>query len=63
MYPRCPDLEAPQVQRLSDPELFWVIENGIRFSGMPGFGNTLSGDEIWQATYYVWSFRATAKQK
>lgn len=53
MYPRVPDLGSPEVQKLSDPELFWIIKNGIRLSGMPGFGNTLSDDEIWQAAYYV----------
>lgn len=63
MYPRCPDLGSHEVQRLSNPELFWVIKNGIRFSGMPGFGNTLSDDDIWQATYYVRYLGATAKQK
>lgn len=63
MYPRCPDLGSLEVQRLSNPELFWVVKNGIRFSCMPGFGNTLSDDEIWQATYYVRSLRTTAQQR
>lgn len=63
MYPRALSLSSREVQHLSDPELFWVIKNGIRFSGMPGFGNTLSDEEIWQATYYVRSLRTTAKQK
>lgn len=63
MYPRVLDLGSPEVQLLSNPELFWVIKNGIRFSGMPGFGNTLSDNEIWQATYYVRSLGASAKQK
>jgi mono/diheme cytochrome c family protein len=53
MYPRALDLGSPEVQRRSNRELFWVIKNGIRLSGMPGFGNILSDDEIWQATYYV----------
>ena len=63
MYPRCPDLGSREAQRLSNSELFWVIKNGIRFSGMPGFGNTLSDDQIWQATYYVKSLGSTGKQK
>ena len=63
MYPRVLDLGSPEVQRLSNPELFWVIKNGIRFSGMPGFGNTLSDDEIWQATYYVRSLGIAAREK
>lgn len=63
MYPRCPDLGSPEVQRLSNPALFWVIKNGVRFSGMPGFGNTLSDNEIWQATYYVRNLGTAAKKK
>jgi len=38
MYPRAADLTSKQVQSYSDQELFWIINNGIRFSGMPGFG-------------------------
>ncbi|HUY86280.1 MAG TPA: cytochrome c [Acidimicrobiales bacterium] len=63
MYPRAPDLGSPEVQKLSNPELFWVIRNGIRLSGMPGFGNVLSNDEIWQATYYVRSLRESPNEK
>lgn len=53
MYPRVPDLGSADVQHMSDRELFWVIKNGIRLSGMPGFGNILTDDEIWQVTDYV----------
>ena len=63
MYPRVPDLGSPEVQKLSNRELFWVIKNGIRLSGMPGFGKTLSDDEIWQAAYYVRSLGTTQIQK
>jgi mono/diheme cytochrome c family protein len=63
MYPRAPDLGSPEVQELSNPELFWVIKNGIRLSGMPGFGNVLSDDEIWQATYYVRSVGESSPKK
>ena len=63
MYPRAPDLGSPEVQKLSNPELFWVIKNGIRLSGMPGFGNVLSDDEIWQATYYVRSVAESSPKK
>lgn len=53
MYPRVLDLSSPAVQRMSDQELFWVIKNGIRLSGMPGFGRIQSDEQIWQLTYYV----------
>ena len=38
MYPKPPDLRAEHTQKLSDGELFWIIENGVRFTGMPAFG-------------------------
>jgi mono/diheme cytochrome c family protein len=38
MYPRAPDMTLPRTQELSDGELFAVIENGIRLTGMPGWG-------------------------
>ncbi|HEY2462035.1 MAG TPA: c-type cytochrome [Candidatus Acidoferrum sp.] len=38
LYPKPPDLRLPQTQELSDGEIFWIIENGVRFTGMPGFG-------------------------
>jgi len=28
-------------------EIFWVIKNGIKMTGMPGFGATHSDEEIW----------------
>ena len=57
MYPRAADLSARDVQQMSDRELFWVVKNGLRLTGMPGFGNILSDDQIWQVTYYVRTLR------
>ena len=37
MYPKPPDLRLAPTQNLSDGELFWIIENGVRFTGMPSF--------------------------
>jgi mono/diheme cytochrome c family protein len=38
MYPKTPDMTLPATQLLSDGELFSIIENGVRMTGMPGFG-------------------------
>ena len=38
MYPKAPDMTLPATRSLSDGELFSIIENGIRLTGMPGFG-------------------------
>ena len=39
MYPRAPDMTLPATRSLSDGELFSIIENGIRLTGMPGWGD------------------------
>lgn len=53
MYPPAVDLGSPQVQAYSDAELFWIVKHGIRLTGMPGFGRTLSDDEIWPLVHYI----------
>lgn len=39
LFPRAPDMTRDATQSLSDGELFAVIENGIRLTGMPGWGD------------------------
>lgn len=53
MYPRAADLTSKQVQSYSDRELFWIIKNGIRFTGMPGFGKLESPNHVWDLVNYV----------
>jgi mono/diheme cytochrome c family protein len=38
MYPKPPDMRRAETQNKSDGELYYIIENGIRLSGMPAFG-------------------------
>ncbi len=58
MYPRTLDLGSPQVQQWSDAELFWIIKNGVRMTGMPGFGKLHSDEQIWHLVHYVRSLGA-----
>jgi mono/diheme cytochrome c family protein len=55
MYPRAPDIRLPATQDLSDGELFWIIENGIRFTGMPGWATgTKEGEEAsWHLVHFI----------
>jgi mono/diheme cytochrome c family protein len=53
MYPRATDLTSQQVQSYSDQELFWIIKNGIRFTGMPAFGKLETPDHIWGLVNYL----------
>lgn len=48
IYPRAADLTAPRTQGKSDGTLFWIIQNGLPHTGMPGWQDTLSDDQIWQ---------------
>ena len=53
IYPRAADLTSKRVQGYSDQEVFWIINNGIRFTGMPGFGKLETPDHIWGLVKYV----------
>jgi mono/diheme cytochrome c family protein len=57
MYPRASDLTSLGVQQYSDRELFWIIKNGIRLSGMPGFGKVESDEHIWDLVNYIRTLR------
>ena len=53
MYPRAADLTSKQVQSYSDQELFWIIRNGVRFTGMPALAKVESPEHIWDLVNYV----------
>jgi mono/diheme cytochrome c family protein len=54
LYPKPPDLHLPETQGLSDGELFWIIENGVRFTGMPAFGSHHSSQEdSWKLVLFI----------
>jgi mono/diheme cytochrome c family protein len=46
LHPQPPNL-AEAVIAWSNAELFWIIKNGIRMTGMPAFGPTHQDGEIW----------------
>ncbi len=53
MSPPIPSLTSPTVQRYSDGQLKWIIDNGIFPSGMPASKGTLSDEEVWQIVVYL----------
>ena len=55
LYPRAPDMRAAPTQQLSDGELFSIIENGIRLTGMPAWGTgTDEGERAsWALVHFV----------
>jgi mono/diheme cytochrome c family protein len=55
LWPKAPDMRLPATQDLSDGELFWIVENGIRFTGMPGWSTgTKEGEEAtWHLVHFI----------
>lgn len=55
LYPRAPDMRTSITQDLSDGELFFIIENGVKLSGMPAWGNgTAEGEEsTWHLVHFI----------
>lgn len=50
MFPLPPQLLNKDEMVTDDPvgETYWVASNGIRLTGMPGFGETLGSTQVWQ---------------
>lgn len=53
LYPPAPDMKDAETQGLSDGELYYIISNGVRFTGMPAWGGEDSPEEIWQLVAFI----------
>jgi mono/diheme cytochrome c family protein len=53
MSPPVPDLAAKDIQNYTDGQLKWIIENGIRLSGMPRWKGVLHDEEMWRMVRYI----------
>ena len=54
LYPKPPDMSQELTQKLTDGELFWIIENGVRFTGMPAFGGAHGSEQdSWKLVRFI----------
>jgi mono/diheme cytochrome c family protein len=55
MYPPAPDMRLPETQQMTDGELFFIIQNGIRMTGMPAWGGGSGHDEqdSWKLVRFI----------
>jgi mono/diheme cytochrome c family protein len=55
LYPRAPDMRLADTQNLSDGELFYIIENGVKLTGMPAWGTgTADGEQgTWHLVHFI----------
>ena len=53
MSPPVPDLGSSEIQEYTDGQLKWIVENGIRFTGMPGWQDVVDDDHMWLMVRYI----------
>jgi mono/diheme cytochrome c family protein len=55
LYPKAPDMRLEATQSLSDGELFFIIENGVRLTGMPawGTGSPDEAEQTWHLVHFI----------
>jgi mono/diheme cytochrome c family protein len=55
LYPRAPDMRQPPTQQLTDGELLYIIENGVKLTGMPAWGDGSPESETasWKLVHFI----------
>jgi mono/diheme cytochrome c family protein len=59
MDPPAMDLTSAHVQHWSDAELFWIIQNGVRLTGMPAWKSSIADDDTWKLARFIHSLPRT----
>jgi len=47
------DLTSPHVQHWDDGELYWIIQNGVRLTGMPSWKGIISTEDSWKLVHFM----------
>ncbi len=54
LYPKAPDMRQAATQMLADGEIYWIIANGIRLTGMPAWGRGGPDDtDTWKLVHFI----------
>ena len=53
MYPNVPDLTSQSVQGRTDGALFYIIQNGVRWTGMPAWKQEHSAEDTWKLVAFI----------
>ena len=56
LYPKPPDMRQSLTQNLTDGEIFYIIHNGIRLTGMPAFGEPRADEadqDSWKLVHFI----------
>jgi mono/diheme cytochrome c family protein len=65
LYPKAPDMTLADTQSLADGELFAIIENGVRLTGMPAWGTPGPEDdaETWELVHFIRHLKAMGPEE
>jgi mono/diheme cytochrome c family protein len=53
LYPKAPDLRQSETQNLTDGQIYYIIHNGIRLTGMPAWGGPGKDDDSWALVLFI----------
>ena len=53
LYPKIPDLRQSGTQNLTDGQIYYIIHNGIRLTGMPAWGGPGKDDDSWELVLFI----------
>lgn len=65
LYPKPPDLRSPLTQGLTDGQIHYIIQNGVRLTGMPAWGNPHEeqGEISWKLVLFIRDLRQPTKME
>ncbi|SRR5579862_5158776 len=60
LYPPAPDMRLAETQELSDGELYYIIHNGVRWTGMPAWGEPGNDNDqdSWKLVLFIRHLRS-----
>ena len=56
LFPKPPDMREKETQQLTDGEIYYIIENGVRYTGMPAFGESsdnATDEDTWKLVIFI----------
>jgi mono/diheme cytochrome c family protein len=55
LFPKPPDMRRANTQNLTDGEIYYIMQNGVRFTGMPGFGDADNprDEDTWKLVHFI----------
>lgn len=53
LYPKAPDMRQRATQDLSDGAIYFVIMNGVRYTGMPAWAEEQGPEDTWRLVSFI----------